>query len=353
MTDHDPIDELLGGLRTDVPEMSDKAFAVGRARLQTLVAPSPVASEPGSAGNMTPLRKRRLLRSPPGKLIATAAAAVVLAVGVVAGQAVWSGDNAPTASAAEQLNTAADNIRAADKPQPGQFTYTGRHSWRLQAVMDSSGGKAEFAFLEEKVHEIWQPSGTQPECPARAGVTGERQWLIGDEEAAKAAGLNLPGREIKDGDAYCNGTWPEPLPDDPEVFYSKLINGVFGPGVARDENGTISSQSMIAAVGVMLAADVPADTRAVLYEVLARVPGIEVTEQVANLDGQKGTAYGLSENGQRYDVIIDPATGKFIGEREISENGHAGEGIEVPPGTVTNYTSVTGPTVVDKAGATS
>ena len=75
---------------------------------------------------------------------------------------------------------------------------------------------------------------------------------------------------------------------------------------------------------------VPADLRAALYRVLGKVPGLEITEQVANLDGKKGTAYGISDDGTRHDVIIDPATGQFIGERQITDEGFEG----IPAGTV-------------------
>lgn len=353
MTDHDPIDELLGGLRTDVPEMSDKAFAVGRARLQTLVAPASVTSAPEQIQKVTPLRKRRLLRSPPGKLIATAAAAVVLAVGVVAGQAVWSGDNAPTASAAEQLRTAAENATD-EKPKPGQYLYTTTHTWEMglfsprsaeQPEKSGSSPEKRLVYLQETVREEWAPvDPAEQECQGRTTITGNRKWLVGSEEEAKAAGFKEPKKKVTEGSGYCGSGLLE-LSSDPREVYNEFINGRFAVEGKPDA-------AMVANITNVLNTGLLADNRAVLFKVLAMMPGIKVTEQFANVDGRKGTAYGLSEGGDRRDVVIDSATGEYIGERWIVEDGEIDD-LPIPKDTVVRYTSVTGPVIVNKSGATS
>jgi hypothetical protein len=48
---------------------------------------------------------------------------------------------------------------------------------------------------------------------------------------------------------------------------------------------------------------------------------LEVTEKAANPDGQQGTAFGLGKAGTRPDVIVTPATGQFIDQREIDAVG--------------------------------
>jgi len=95
---------------------------------------------------------------------------------------------------------------------------------------------------------------------------------------------------------------------------------------------------VVAVAGMLQTGVVPADLRAALYRVLADVPGLQVTEQYANLDGVKGTAYGISQaDGYRDELIVDTATGQYIGNRSIFENGLH----DLPPGTVFSHSSVT------------
>jgi hypothetical protein len=66
----------------------------------------------------------------------------------------------------------------------------------------------------------------------------------------------------------------------------------------------------------------PADLQASLYRALRLVPGLEVTDEAANLDGRVGTTMGVTdEHGRRVEAIIDPRTGEFIGERVIDADG--------------------------------
>ena len=58
---------------------------------------------------------------------------------------------------------------------------------------------------------------------------------------------------------------------------------------------------------------------------LAAAPGLEVTDDVANLDGRFGTALGIDDpSGNRDEVIIDGWAGEFIGERQVAPDGTVG-----------------------------
>lgn len=89
----------------------------------------------------------------------------------------------------------------------------------------------------------------------------------------------------------------------------------------------------------------PADLRSALYLALTRVDGLTMTPGVADLDGRTGTALGIDDPISRVEIIVDPGTGTFIGERETLRVDADG----LPAGTVTSYTSVT-TAVVDEAG---
>ncbi|MBB4906078.1 CU044_5270 family protein [Actinophytocola algeriensis] len=355
MTDRDPLDELISDLRTDVPELSDEAFAASRARLQTLIEAVPVTTGPQPDAAVVPLPRKRLLRSPPRRLITSAAAAVVLAAGVLFVQAVRSDSPAPAASAAATLNSAADNINPVDEPiEPGQYRYIASHSRGLghhltaHADGDDTG---PFIALDEWTHEEWVPADLAQQCVARSHATG-REWVVGDEERAKAAGIEPLSTEVHEEVKPCTGSgdWSrypsaeflESVTRDPRQLYDLLRRKPMP--VAMSDASWVMNR-----VGATLTSGrAPADLRAALYRALALLPGLEVTERVANLDGHQGTALGLTEYGVRHDLIIDPATGQYIGERTV----HVSDDSDLPPGTIVSYTSVSNPVVVDAVGAT-
>lgn len=82
-----------------------------------------------------------------------------------------------------------------------------------------------------------------------------------------------------------------------------------------------------------------------VYRVLAGVPGIQITDSAANLDGQLGVDFAIAGDVTRNEMIIDPATGAFIGERQVLPKASDG----IPAGTVVGYTAVH-TAVVDKIG---
>jgi hypothetical protein len=58
--------------------------------------------------------------------------------------------------------------------------------------------------------------------------------------------------------------------------------------------------------------------RAALFRAATKIPGVDVVEGRADLDGRKGVAVGRyePENGTRQEVIFDPDSSEVIGERE-------------------------------------
>ena len=355
MTDRDPLDDLIAGLRTDVPELTDEAFTASRARLRTAIEPVPVATGPRPDPVVVPLPRKRLLRSPPRRLIATAAAAVVLAAGVLFVQAVPSDGPVPAASAAATLNSAADNINPVDEPiEPGQYRYIASRSRNLGqhlTVPTDGGVSGLFIALDEWTHQEWVPADLTQQCVLRFRATG-REWIVGDEDSAEEAGvepLSTTAREeVKpctaggDWSRYPSAEFLESVTRDPRRLYA-LLRHKPAPVTMSDAEWVLDRASATLSSG-----RAPADLRAALYRALALLPGLEVTERVANLDGHRGTALGLTEHGIRSDLIIDPATGQYIGERTV----YVSEDFDVPRGTIFSSTAVSNPVIVDAVGAT-
>ncbi|GAB3431432.1 CU044_5270 family protein [Actinophytocola sediminis] len=358
-TDHDPIDELLAGLHADVPEMSDRAFAVGRTHLLLVVdQPTPLVTTADDPLPLAPQGKARALRSPPRRLlplIASAATVTALAAGVLVAR---TGSDPATPTAEAGLTAAADKLPADDEPlRPGQYRYLTTHGWHQAGNMTiGDGGMAEdleVTFLVEERRQLWIPADPTEQCLLR-GTSGENFiWLVGDEEKAGELGIETPQRKtfehrVPCGD-FADGWWQQPstdflaaLPRDPDALYDRLRRDTEGRGADPD------LEVLVYVTDALRTGLVPADLRAALYRALAKVPGLEVTEQVANLDGREGTAYGITVDGERTDVIVDPVTGQYLGERRIDLDGRDG----IPADTTTSYTAMSPPVTVPTPGTT-
>jgi hypothetical protein len=296
-----------------------------------------------------------LLRSPPRRLIAAAAAAVVLAAGVLFVQAARSDGPAPVASAAATLNSAADNINPVDEPiEPGQYRYIASRSRGLNNYLTArAGGDApgRFTAVEEWTLEEWVPADLAQQCVLRSRATS-RTWVEGDEERAREAGIEPLPTDVHEEVNSCTGSgdWSRypsaeflaSVTRDPRQLYD-LLRQMPMPVAMSD-----ASWVMNRVAATLSSGRAPADLRAALYRALALLPGLEVIERVDNLDGHQGTALGLTEYGVRHDLIIDPATGQYIGERTVQVSDDS----DLPPGTVVSFTSVSNPVVVDAVGDT-
>lgn len=334
----DELDRALDGLYREIetdqrglPGVRANLVAAARTHARPgTTEPRPIGSAPGAV--RTAGRRR---------VFAVAAAAVVLAVaGIVARTAVFSPDSA-TAQAREALTSAADiAARAADPVvAPGRYRYVATHAWWAKTI---GAEDRSFSFLNEHLIETWIPADPTGEWLQRRRETGNRKWVKGTEAEARAAGAVIeetpwPEQRAKGG-AFAqglpeHGNWqfPRPefvagLPNDPEQLYQRL---------SADSGG--GKQALVYAADALRTGLLPAATRATLLRALTHLPGLDVTDDAADLDGRRGVALGISADGERQEIILDPATGEVIGEREVSDSMFAG----IPKGTVTGYSSIT------------
>lgn len=125
------------------------------------------------------------------------------------------------------------------------------------------------------------------------------------------------------------------LPAEPAQLLDHIRRITAGQGVSAEQ----STLDWIAqALG---SGTVPAEVRATMYQTLALVPGIVITEDQANLDGRTGTAFALSYGDDSHvavhqELIVDPSSGQFIGERRTSLEPFG----EIPAGTVMGWSAV-------------
>ncbi|RKT51798.1 CU044_5270 family protein [Saccharothrix australiensis] len=300
--------------------------------------------------DVTTTHESRPRRSKRRWLAGAAAVAVLVAGGLVV-QTVSFGRRAPaTAEAVATLDrAAARTIGAVDhEVGPGQYRYVATRAWWMAST---GGDQGEFARLVENVLETWVPADPRAEWLLRRDVTGNQRWVVGTEEQAKAAGVDTrggwpegewrapcgeffapsPERRCAEAGSWQHPTaeWQAGLPTDPDALFERLAAD------APDDRG--DAELLVYAADALRSGLIGKDVRATLYQALAKLPGLEVSEQRANLDGRTGTALGIDDGSRRQEIIIDPETGRFIGERQVATDDSGG----FKAGTVLTFTSVT------------
>ncbi len=389
----DELDGALGLLRAD--ELTDQRplVAANSALLNAVRSLEGQETLVPGTGSLTTLKGEPV--RPIGRRwwISAAAAAAVIALGATA--VITGADNGASSarssgsssaqsrpvqgmrfvSVQQALDTAADKIRVTgETPIPaGKFRYTATRTWLL-----SSDSRIPVAYSGERLTQTWQPSDFNGQWLFKTAPTGNRKWLVGSEQALKAftqqteghddvdlndlwpsgewraAGGQFPGKALSIV-GRSDGEWSAPteqqlaeLPRDPQKLYDLMAadpSVVNKPGLG----GVLDIATQLLKTGT-----VPADLDESLYRAVAKIPGLKVTEQVANLDGRTGVALGVDpvDGTFRMEIIVDPATGEFIGERRTQLTPPVGKDFTaegITPGTVISSSSVsTG--IVDQMG---
>jgi hypothetical protein len=371
---------VLRRSRSDVPERAPEDVARGRAALFDLIErDSPVAVF-GELGEDTPYavkpathRRRRVVRWAGFSAIGAATVIVALVSINVLGVGSWRGGADPAAAAA--LGSAALAAREATSPlvAPGQYlkirtdavnasmgsTSADVEEARRQGDDDASDAPTT-AFIENTVRAVWIPADRSDDwlrvsCgPTLAQTFGPRSEALAAEDALLAAAQQVDSRQVLPGgridDApffgYTTGSAMSDdfaaLPQNPRDLLNRIYDFTNGSGPSRD------GEALVWIADTLRTGAVPPDIRSLLYDTAALIPDVTITEDAANLSGRVGMAIGRDEpsNGFRQDIIIDPATGEFIGERQVLLRAAT----DMPAGTALSSTAVT-TTVVDAAPA--
>lgn len=264
-------------------------------------------------------------------LVAAAVVAVlVLGASLVS---VFGGPSGATAQASDLLGRSAARTMTVTDPVvgPGEYRYVETHSW-YSAEGESAPG-VPYAYLGEEVSQVWVPAEVDQEWTQVRTSTGNVQWITGDRPAVPVDPPSSETLRAPRGAFYgpVEGGWqtPDPaflasLPRDPAALYRRL-------SADAPDNGRGDAEKLVYAADALRTGWLPADVRAALYRALARLPGLTITDETANLDGRRGIALGVKDPvGSIDEIIIDPGTGAFIGERETD-----------PDGVVRGYTAVT------------
>jgi hypothetical protein len=328
----DDLDRALGALHDDV-DTGNTSLAETRAAFLATIGEPADARTAGRPPQQPVRRKRRMAYS-------LVAAAAVIAL-VTTGFLVTASGPGGSAEAKAELNASAEHINVKDPVvPPGKYTYRVDHSW--QEAWYDNGGK-QLRVLQEFVSETWIPANRADEWIQRSSYTGRHQWVTGSEQEAAALGIKVEQPDPKVVKANCGdfagshggcdfqGSWGDPtpawiagLPTDPKALYERLkedaphnlrtdyLAGAFGRG---------DNELVVYARDALRSGLLPAAIRADLYRALGYIDNLEISGRAVNLDGKSGVAYSTDSGKVREEIIIDPATGEYIGGRTIGTSG--------------------------------
>jgi hypothetical protein len=304
----------------------------------------------------TPVRSRtsrRRRRFAVGGLSALGAAALVagLVVTDVVGLAGWRG-GAEAAAATVLKDAAASAITAVD-PAVGAGKYL---QIRTTALYLSSGQVDDrwASYQHGETRTLYVPADRADDWVWERGpitvveTFGEESKAVADAWQAAVnpdsmdSGdlLRAPGGAFYGGSAGAGHPDLDDLPRDPYRLLNHIYRVTLGAGPSPD------TEALVFIADRLRIGTVPAELRAAMYEAAAMIPGVEFVENQAALNGRPGVAIGRVEPawGTRVDIIVDPDTGAFIGDREVLLESADG----VPAGTALRWSEVT-TTVVDEA----
>lgn len=265
-------------------------------------------------------RPRRLVKRRLVVGVALTAAVSVVTLGLVT-----PGNDAPRADAAAvaALTSASENVRQLELPvtKPGQYLL----QKRVQVTWGSAGGADRqiltgsdgepVVWATERTDEVWIPHDADADWVVRERV---RPTHFASKDAITLAGpaedhlWKAPRGIFGSHWRYEHPSAYEKrfasYPRDPEELLAYVRAHPTGEG-GSDAN-TFDDIGEILRDGAT-----PADLRAALYQALTLLPDVSLVSDSVNLAGRSGVAIGYPDQGE---MIFDPDTGAFIGERTVN-----------------------------------
>ncbi|MGI5500234.1 CU044_5270 family protein [Lentzea sp. CA-135723] len=295
---------------------------------------------------VTPLPRRRRWQVP------AAAAAVVLVTASVIGIKVYNARTPELELASEVLHKAADSlgIHAVDPSlADGQYRLVSEHVWSARSTVQYPDSNTGYTYRLEQRIDRWIPKNDRDLWQETRTVVGTPQPIgsnvpvgppsLSDNDTGTRTGAcgnffpkSKPPKVCGDQEDWDSPEFYAKLSRDPEVLYGQIVK-------QNAHRSTEPAPVFHYAVQVLAAGMMPADLRAQWYRAMAKIPGIQVFDQATTLDGRRGVSIGLTTENEQRELVIDPATGEFIGERTLA--GAKPYDAWIPPGTETYARTIT------------
>ncbi|WP_394249063.1 CU044_5270 family protein [Arthrobacter pityocampae] len=350
--------QLLHTTRNDVGTIPPATLARGRERLMRATQSEAAAQHHEDVFMTSHETTRRSTQVRFRRGFTLVAAAAVFLTGVLVVSDVVLPDPQPlSAEAAAVLeDAAAATIRTSDPVVlPGQYlkvetdALTGASSVADGQQISWQVTTTDELYIPADTNREWiwnrqapVPTETAPEAVKEAA---RLQPTVDPATYAALTGVfRAPGGAFGKGEQYTIIGAPltdtDDLPRDPQALLDRIYEHTKGAGKTPD------LEAFETIVESLRTGIIPADLRAAFYQAAALIPGVEVMDRQATIDGRTGIAIGKAtpEGGSRQDIIIDPASGLVIGEQIVILQDYPGS----PAGVVESWTSVQ-TTVVDSA----
>ncbi len=237
------------------------------------------------------------------------AAGLACAVGAVAVALVGVGNDAAIdARAASMLREAAVKARAQAPLPPvgrGRVLYVKS----VDANMLTWADRGNFSVRVPHVREIW----LGPDGGLLRSSSGEPEFLS-ERDRQRWIAAGRPVLREGNGSTKLEKQPPSDLPTDPDALFARLEDAARG-----HSKGTYVE--MFTLVGdAFRETNVRPAQRAALYEVAARLPGVELVGQVRDSVGRQGVAVAMEErdDGIRHTLVIEPKTGTLLAEEQAT-----------------------------------
>jgi hypothetical protein len=365
--------DLVRRFAQDGPELPADVMDRARQRLtETMATSAEVVPLITSSDAALDRRRRRFV------LPAVAAAAVLALAGIAVGVTVSGGGSArpSTGVRVHRESTAAAELDRAARlvaddttpvPGPGEYQYTETDSATLVALnsvgnltppdvtpstmvgQSASSAPNPNAPDAGATYRVWDETHAQSWVDAndngQASFTFSTSFFSPQDKSVwQAAGspqvdvaAGAPSTASLSASGFPDVTG---LPTDPQALLRTLESGAYG--APNDPSAAFS------AVGELL--QDPKDTspalRSALYQAAALIPGTEALGTIADHAGQQGQGIGLTKDGVRSELIVDPSSGQLLGTEDVAfDPSAASEALiqsarVVPAGVVVSWWSV-------------
>ena len=377
--------DLVRRFAQDGPEPPADVMDRARQRLTEAMATSAEVVPLITSSNKALDRRRRRFVLP-----AVAAVAVLALAGIAVGVTVSGGGSARPSTgvgvqrgslAATELDRAARLVAddSTPVPGPGEYLYTETDSATLVALysagnltppdvtpstmvgQNASSAPNPNAPDAGATYRVWDETHAQSWVDAndngQARVTFAASFFSPQDkslwQAAGSPPVDVAAGAPSTASLSASG-FPDVagLPTDPQALLRTLESGAYG---APDD-----SSAAFSAVGELL--QDPKDTspalRSALYQAAALIPDTEALGTIADHAGQQGQGIGLTKDGVRSELIVDPSSGQLLGTEDVAfDPSAASEALiqsarVVPAGTVVSWWSVVDSGIVTSVSST-
>ncbi|WP_022889050.1 CU044_5270 family protein [Agromyces italicus] len=336
--------QLLRRSSDDVATVSDESLARGRAALFGAIEEE---TNVDASATARAARRRRRRRGwgfgTLGGAVAVSAVATLVMADVV-GLAGWRGGATPAAAAV--LEEAALAAIEVSDPVVGPGQYLKIETTAVYGSTTQLDGQAPLSWLTIADDQLFVPADRSDEWVwvrehsrpyeafsdegrrlAEESYQGTIMEFGSEPERLRATGGNFYSYPSEVAELQL-----DELPRDPHRLLNHIYRVTLGAGPSPD------GEALVYIADRLRSGAVPADLRGAFYQAAALIPGVEIIEDQATLNGRTGVAIGRTEssNQTRQELIIDADTGLFIGERQIQLAEQWG----YPAGTATAWTTV-------------